>query len=141
MRPRDSQRSKVYRSEQMLVDQAEIAFPRMADVEGFLNDLMNTQWFRNHHERKREMYLADGRGASRARGGPRANGGVYLKLPRRYRSRIMILHELSHGLQPLGTAWHGPEFCRIYLDLVAEFCPAKDYHALRAGFDKNRVKY
>jgi putative metallohydrolase (TIGR04338 family) len=31
---------------------------------------------------------------------------------------LVVLHELAHHLQPPGTPAHGPEFCRVFLDLL-----------------------
>ena len=61
-----------------------------------------------------------------------------IKLPRAMRSRWVVLHETAHSLCP-EDVWHGPEFVRIYIDLLARYCgvPASEARALAT---KMRVK-
>lgn len=63
--------------------------------------------------------LKDGRGCRIARGGMGA-----ITLPRWARSVTVTLHEVAHSITSRrhpGTAWHGPEWMRVFVDLLEVF--------------------
>ena len=57
--------------------------------------------------------VEDGRGRRHA-----AGSREVIKLPRWARTRPIVLHECAHGLAADG---HGPDFARVYIDLLADF--------------------
>jgi hypothetical protein len=62
--------------------------------------------------------VEDGRGRRHA-----AGSRDVIKLPRWARTRPVVLHECAHGL---ATDGHGPDFVRVYVELLVEF----------SGFDR-----
>ena len=50
-------------------------------------------------------------------------------------------HELSHLLQPSGSAAHGWQFCSIELRLVRHFLGKEAYDKLKAEFKAGRVRF
>lgn len=140
MRVRDSQRSKVYKAETVIHNIGE-KFETVNDVSIYLRKIMNSDWFQQRYPEKTWFDIRDGRGTRYARGSNLSYGGVYMNLPRWARRESVILHELAHGLQPANTAWHGREFCAIYIELVGRFMGKEAEKKLRESFKANRVKY
>ena len=66
--------------------------------------------------------VEDGRGRRHA-----AGSRLAIKLPRWARRRSIVLHECAHGLS---TDGHGPDFVRTYLDLLVDFM----------GFERARLE-
>jgi putative metallohydrolase (TIGR04338 family) len=69
-------------------------------------------------------------------------GEATITLPRRYRTKGVVLHELVHwalgfsgGLQP-----HGRTFTRVLLDATEEFCGVERAAALDASYREQRVR-
>jgi len=113
-RPRDTQRSRLYAAESGAFEDtsAEQRLETMAEVQEFLDtEVQRVLW---SYGIRRAVWATDGRGRRRACGDP----GGRIRLPRWSRVNWIVLHEVAHTLQPLGTAWHGPEFCGIYRQLV-----------------------
>jgi len=133
---RDSQRSKVYRSEKV-VPQG-LQFKELADVQAYLKQLQSHAWFRRRWA-PRDFHLKDGRGARRGR----ASHGWWARiitLPRATRYQSYVLHEVAHHLAGLNER-HGPKFCRVYWTLVRyEFGP-EAAKALKTEWAKNRVRW
>lgn len=62
---------------------------------------------------------------------------IYIESHRRsYRTEKMLLHELAHICQPPLTAMHGPEFLKVWLDLVELKMGKREAKALRAALIK-----
>ncbi len=55
-------------------------------------------------------------------------------------SMATLLHEVAHCLQPEGSAWHGPEFCRVHLDLTERVQGWDKRVALAKALAKHNVK-
>jgi putative metallohydrolase (TIGR04338 family) len=137
--PRDSQREKVYRAEKVL-EKGEIKYETVQECEQFLRKVFSDPWFKKQWPKKMAFRVYDGRRRRSACGW----GSIYtcyMKLPRHARTNWIILHELSHGLQPPNTAWHGPEFCSIYVRLVHQFVGEQVFHELTRSFREHRVRY
>ena len=59
-----------------------------------------------------------------------------VNLPRWARQEAVVLHETAHSLQPYGTAWHGPEFIRLFIELLVRYhrpCRGQRAHLLRTA--------
>jgi len=64
-----------------------------------------------------------------------------ITLPRRYRTKGVVLHELAHwALNDARVADHGPTFTRVVLDATAEFCGSARAEALAAAYDRHGVR-
>lgn len=139
-RPRDSQRHAVYAAERKLGWTKDPKIADINDVRIYIETVMASALWKSRFPKATKLILGDGRRRSSACGGPRGDDMISLKLPRAYRAPMIILHEMAHGVQPLESAWHGPEFCQIYLDLVTEFMGAERADKLRAALYEERVK-
>jgi putative metallohydrolase (TIGR04338 family) len=122
-RPRDAQRSRVYRAESAVPSSP---LPGLAACAGFAERVVGSLWwaarFPDHHLGALPRFRP-GNGARQAfyREDP---DGPTITLPRRYRTKGIVLHELVHwalSTSP-GLAHHGTTFTRILVDATAEFC-------------------
>lgn len=138
MRLRDNQRERVYRAEEVIWKRAE-NYKTVQEVETYVKSVLDNPWFQATYPWVKSIKIYDGRRRRRAVGGKR-HGQPYMKLPKWTRNKPIILHELSHGLAPDTVAWHGPEFCLIYAELVAHFIDSDTYQKLMQSFRDNRVK-
>src|SRR5262245_5808701 len=147
---RDMQKLKVYAAENTIACRQEKPYDTLLEVWVFLERVQKDKWFLRHYGRW-TFKVDNGQGARIARGG--YNGRTwatnehisYLKLPRWSRNRLIILHEIAHGVtrQKHGrlVAGHGREYAAIYLDLVRHFLGAEAGAELRAAFKGKRVKH
>ncbi len=95
-------------------------------VRGFVDRVVGTLWW---HERFPERDLGN---VPRLRPGNGARQAFYreeddgptITLPRRYRTKAVVLHELTHWALGIdsGLPHHGRTFARVLLDAIAEFC-------------------
>ena len=149
MRPRDSQRSKVYKAENMAfcADNRE----RHESVEAVitrLNSWISQSWFRSKWQ-VRKVGVYDGRGSRRAKflrntllkiGDELVLCAVF-SFPKWSRMEWVMIHELAHAVTPGHVAAHGREFCQNYLLLVRHYLGAAAERRLKIYFRKHRVKY
>jgi hypothetical protein len=76
--------------------------------------------------------------ANSRHGGYTVDGVIHLPTESSGRlGRLVVLHELSHHIAP--DAGHGPMFCRVFLDLVAENLGAEVATDLLECFEANGV--
>ena len=131
-RPRDFQRSRVYRWERAHVHNAQdnptlsLAACRALVYDVYLaldKPKAGTRWS--------PPQVTDGRGRRHACGSREV-----IKLPRWARKRTIVLHECAHGMSSDG---HGPQFMARYIQLLAEFA-GMEAGQLRALADAARVK-
>ena len=157
-RPRDSQRSKVYKAEQghsLWFDEA--LFDSVGEVQEWVDCICRSRWFKNRYPRYAidaksimkygraadGIKVLDGRSRQRACGSTRG----FIKLPVWTRSDLHILHEIAHvvtrrnGYQGPLPAYHGRDFCANYLALVRQFMGKEEADELKGCFKKHRVKY
>ena len=85
-------------------------------------------------QRDNPPFLQDGRGVTRGYG-----SRSRINLPRRYRNRWTLLHEMAHGLIPWDLAAHGPEFVRVLIAALARY-EGRDERFLCQEARRNRVK-
>lgn len=152
----DSQKSKVYGSENAAFkmfpeDGVSLKFlQEFKTVEDCMNwvvPIVERKTFQRWYPRSGPYLLANleirpGFGARRAF----ASGRATMTLPLWARNRAVILHELSHlvvGLEYRRSecAFHGWQFCQVYLNLVRAVMGQEIHDALKAEFKKNRVKF
>ena len=70
------------------------------------------------------------------------DGEHSITLPRRYRTKGIVLHELAHwalSTEPDLPA-HGATFTRVLLDATAEYCSAERADTLSASYLEQRVR-
>jgi len=151
-RPRDSQRSKVYKAEtahSLWFDEA--LFDSVGDVQRWVDSICKSRWFKNRFPRYAldpkslmkygrsadGIKVLDGRGRRRACGLRRG----FIKLPIWTRTDLHILHEIAHVVTTTKVASHGREFCANYLALVRQFMGKEEANELRECFKRHKVKY
>lgn len=142
LKPRDQQRSKVYKADTALKPFA-IPLPTVYDVELFVAKVWKS-------ERVRQAYPAidiggppdvkDGRRRRRA-----AANSVKIMIPRWARSSDVVIHELAHVITQrtygLKVAGHGWEYCAVYLKLVLYIMGREAHDALKAEMKAQRVRF
>jgi len=151
---RDSQKSKVYRSENTIKTTG-----KMNDSETmkFINKVVCSNAYKDFSDKFYDFFKDESRinnfdvelnprGKTWARGGQ--NG---LTLPDWAKSEFVILHEMAHLIMRRmfnGTIrrkrkmqGHGQEFCFILLYLVQEFMDDYYLYELLQGYENNNVKY
>lgn len=145
-RVRDSQRKKLYDAERPLW-LASARHESMSAVQAFSIRALSAA-VASYPVAQNVLYdiragsfqFKDGRGASRGY----ANAW-FVSLPSFARHELYILHELAHVIHDRtgffeSQAAHGPEFARIYLDLVNLALGVAPFLALKAAFQRGRVK-
>lgn len=113
---RDIQRAKFYRS---LPEAVQI--PNNTHVLGepearqYIEEILQEEWFQNMFGKPRLTFKESGSAM-----GIRSYGRNHIEIrikPWCHKTAI-LLRLLAHALAPVNVAYHGPEFCAIYLYLV-----------------------
>jgi len=109
----------------------------------FVDRVVGTLWW---HVRFPDHDLAS---APRLRPGQGARQAFYreaddeptITLPRRYRTKAVVLHELVHWALGIdsGLPYHGRTFARVLLDAIGEFCGPERAAALASAYREHRV--
>ena len=139
-RPRDAQRSRVYLAETPLPSSP---LPGLDACTRYVDRVVGTLWW---HERFPERDLGH---VPRLRPGQGARQAFYreeddgptITLPRRYRTKAVVLHELTHWALGIdsGLPHHGRTFARVLLDAIGEFCGAERAAVLAASYQEHGV--
>lgn len=155
-RPRDSQRAKVYRAEQEafgslpLDHKARRTYRDMDELRARIDAIWQSstvgKMITHKSSQARPRAVKDGRGM---RAGRATAGSYELTFTVDARKEWIVMHEMAHtvhqnaisGYETAQQAWHGHEFCAIYLKLVRRFIGKDAHDALRACFKKYRVRY
>lgn len=138
-RPRDTQQSRVYEAEREAYGPAlHQGTMTHAEVVALVANLTEEIDGPAVHARHR-------RSGNRSRGGRLKDGTPYIGLTPHDRNPMMVCHELAHALvedaEPRTHAWHGPQWCRVYLMLLELACGSNLVRVLEAAFDRNRVDH
>lgn len=143
-RPRDSQRTRLYRAEEEALPYAN-TFDHLDQADDFIWDLTHTRWWR-----RRYPYLG-GVTAEWASANKRAgswltlaatvdDSGIVEFNPEIVPTERVLIHELAHFATGQEFAGHGPEFARTYVELV-RYCLGPTFgSALLRAFRRRRVK-
>ena len=140
-RARDAQRSRVYRAETMVPSSP---LPGLPACVSFAEKVVGSLWWA-------VRFPAHGLGGlPRFRPGNGARQAFYreeptgptITLPRRYRTKGVVLHELVHWAlaEAPDLAHHGSTFARVLVDAIAEFCGPDRAIALEAAYREQRVR-
>lgn len=140
-RPRDSQRARVYRAESAVPSSPLPGLPACA---AFADRVVGSLWWTARFPTlglDGVPRLRPGNGARQAfyREDP---DGPTITLPRRYRTKGVVLHELVHWAlrdEP-DLPNHGSTFTRILLDATAEFCGPERAARLAEAYRSERVR-
>jgi putative metallohydrolase (TIGR04338 family) len=139
-RPRDAQRTRLYLAETPMPSSP---LPGLDACARFVDRVVGSMWW---HLRFPDRNLAlvprlrPGNGARQAFYREEETGPT-ITLPRRYRTKGVVLHELVHfalGLDS-GLPHHGRTFARILLDATDEFCGADRASTLAESYREHGV--
>lgn len=108
--PRDTQRKRVYDWERVFIHPhckgEQLTLPEIRALCDEIGEWLGCP----------RITVKDGRGRRSACG-----GGWMISMPRWSRNRSIVLHEIVHCLVPYGYAWHGPEFVRVFIELLHRY--------------------
>jgi hypothetical protein len=138
VRPRDTQRERVYRAERAAAAEIDGQFWHQTipnqRLQGFVDDVLTRKAIQSRWGRR---YIDVGL----KRGGRAlAHGSSRITLPLGGRNQWVVLHEIAHCLTPDRYAPHGPEFAGVYLFLVRTVIGADAGKALLKHQRKQRVR-
>lgn len=140
-RARDAQRARVYRAETGIPSSP---LPGLPACVHFAEKVVGSLWWAARfpeHGLGGLPRFRPGNGARQAFYREEPNGPT-ITLPRRYRTKGIVLHELVHwalaGAPDL--AHHGSTFARVLVDATAEFCSPERATALEAAYREQRVR-
>lgn len=127
-RPRDSQRAALYAAENFIREVRH--FPEISNCQRYVDEVLRSRWWKIRYPHIEHVLVRSGRGQSAIA----TPGPFTIALPRAMRTDRTMLHELCHFATPWRHASHGPEFARIYLQLVRRFIGARSARSLRGAF-------
>jgi putative metallohydrolase (TIGR04338 family) len=136
MRPRDSQRQKLYDAEDVLARSPD--YQTVEECQAFIDGVLRSRWFQSRWGQRR-IFVGPGRGQRRAIAF--STRLVQLEMPKWSRQRQVLLHELAHCLIPDNLAAHGREFAGVYLFLVRQVMGDEAWATLQSSFRAHRVHY
>jgi putative metallohydrolase (TIGR04338 family) len=140
--PRDAQRARVYRAEMPMPSSP---LPGLDACAAYADRVVGTLWWQARfpeHGLGRVPRMRPGNGARQAFFAEHHDGEQTITLPRRYRTKGVVLHELAHWAlfaQP-DLPHHGGTFTRLLLDATAEFLGVDRADALAAAYSAERVR-
>ena len=140
-RRRDSQRRRVYLAETPLPSSP---LPGLDACARFADRVVGTLWWQQRfpeHDLGALPRLRPGNGARQAFFRVESDGPT-ITLPRRYRTKGVVLHELAHWALGIdgGLPHHGSTFARVVLDATGEFCGPERAGLLAASYREHRVR-
>jgi putative metallohydrolase (TIGR04338 family) len=137
-RPRDSQRSRLYKAEHVLLMYGENAFGSNTDTQRWVDRVLGERWFRSRWQLP-TLPVTPGRGGTATSWGGRITVGPTARNPG------IVLHEIAHEIirvTPRGPyASHGPEFASVLLFLVRQVMGPAQANELRLAFVRERVRH
>ena len=140
-RPRDAQRSRVYRAESEVPSSPLPGLPACA---AFADRVVGSLWWAVRFPAcglDAIPRLRPGNGARQAfyREDP---GGPTITLPRRYRTKGVVLHELVHWAlaREHDLPYHGTTFTRVLLDATLEFGGPERAGLLLDAYKQHKVR-
>ena len=138
--PRDAQRRRVYLAESPLPSSP---LPGLDACARFVDRVVGTLWWEQRFPDRHlgaVPRLRPGNGARQAFYREETTGPT-ITLPRRYRTKGVVLHELAHWALGLESGYpaHGRTFARVLLDVTHEFCGADRAEELAASYRAQRV--
>ncbi len=136
---RDNQRQKVYNAERTTsMWKQPDRIDDIHELTKYVKKISKSAWFRRRFG-PNEIAVKDGRRRSSACG-----GWGEINMPRWSRFKLCILHEFAHAVQTRvarGSAWHGREFCKIYIAFVKKWIGAEAAEELKQAFKTHKAKY
>jgi hypothetical protein len=141
-RPRDSQRQKVWDAEhEARRNTSDNLLLALNNIRPFTKNILNSRWADNHMENylPKQLDIYVGRSGSCCAWINR-HGELQLPAYSHISDKLALLHAVAHVFSPEDKAWHGPEFCRTYLEMTGRFISSHAADQLRASFKTHRIK-
>lgn len=142
MKQRDLYKSRLYRSEQDLKSTG-LSFGSVSDIQEYVDKILSSRWWIRRYPTATFVLVKEGRSSLYAYSDWKEVDRIVH--PRCYWKEIYVVHELSHvasrhaeGLEGYDRGvWadHGPEFVRIYLELVTHKLGPAAGQQIKASFD------
>lgn len=143
-RPRDSQRSKVYKAQVEFEDALDGRNRGWTDIHAVrvgVEWMVGSRWWQTRFPHVKGVLVKDRRGRRYPGGAPPRYDFIspegMITLPRACRRKTDVLHELAHVVAPIDEAWHSPAFVSCYLALVDEYLGKMEALAFRWFLAKN----
>lgn len=141
-RPRDSQKTKLYRCEETVSAWGKGRMAELSDVRFYVQRIVQSAWWRHRYPNITYITVNKGRG----RGGFAYTTKSLITLPEHAWHPMYIIHEMAHIAADHDGSYktiaaHGPEYCRIYLDIVQHAMGQQVVDELRSCMDRDEVKY
>lgn len=149
-RPRDSQRSKVWRAESTLRGD-QLTVPELT---AFASKIVKSAWFNKKIGRWKSAdawapqvtyaRVTNSR-TTCTRGLSGGTALVTCVLGHPHLTQIDLIHSLAHAIVENSVtyehAWHGPEFCKAMLDLTARWVSPEAKVELQQAFRDHKIKH
>lgn len=145
-RARDTQRSRLYASENFLQSRGP-RYETVDEMQAYVDRLLRSAWFKRRWPRTAGggIEVRDGRGRSRACATTDWAQRI-IKMPRWSRSQAVVLHEIAHhctdeahGVRDVAA--HGWQFAATLLELVTHEMGAEAGQDLRASYKAKNVRH
>jgi len=112
----------------------DVEFRTLAEARAYAYEVVGSRWWRARWPHVAQVYVTGSRlsyaHAERWPGCPAGyDGAIYL--PRGLRSRMTVLHELAHLVQPYGSPDHGRAYRRTLIALVRRWLGREPARKLR----------
>lgn len=132
---RDSQKQKLYDAEQILrthFTDVNTQFESIEEIKQYVNKLLKSAWLKRRiGGALTTIEIIEIKGHT-------AYGGrcsLRMQLPKWAWNKVVILHELTHIIQPFSTGTsHGRCFCKILLELIGHELGLEAKHYLKKKF-------
>lgn len=134
VRPRDSQRARLYRAESTVHHGRRL--PTVERMQAWVDGLCATDWFVARWG-SRSFDVRPGFGHRRAT----ADQNGVLQMPKWARTELVLLHEAAHCLTPSTCASHGPEYAGVLLTLARRGMGPGTAQLLEDAFAAERVRW
>lgn len=142
MRPRDSQRQRLYDAERKLIDLFTVDKLPLDQIQDLVNRAQQSDVYKEYLPKdKKKIVVKKGRSGCSAYGNK-----LGITLPTWAQTKMIAMHELAHVMvirkDPEATHEpHGWLFARMYLDLVFWCYGESVRDKLKHSFDLHRVAY
>ncbi len=144
VRPRDSQKAKLYRAEERVPHWGQGLMDELSDVRYYIQQLTQSRWWKSRYPDLPYVTV----NLAKSRGGHAYGHKRLITLPRNAWHPMYILHEVAHvaTFYRMGRTYklhaaHGPEFCATYLELVEHCLGAEVADVLRKEMELRGVRY
>ena len=135
---KDPQQRKLYSAEGMHSEWRRHRFVCFAELRDFVIKIQESLWYQERVGNQ-EIAISGGEEDQLS-----ARGGLFfISIPPIHRRKMVVLHEVAHAIYwtPSNRAQdHGPNFCKIYLELVAKFMGERSAEELARLFKRKGIR-